>query len=90
MSNPKLNVRLRIGDSAMYRICVQGCLEDTWSDRLANMSITMDIKEGGAHISTLSGRLRDQAELVGVVNGLYELRLPLISLEMISIDKSDT
>jgi hypothetical protein len=54
------------------------------------MSITMDIKEGGAHISTLSGRLRDQAELVGVVNGLYELRMPLISLEMISIDKSDT
>lgn len=75
--------RLKIDDSVTYRICVQGCLEDIWSDRLANMSINMDIKEGQPPVSTLVGNIKDQAQLVGVLNGLYELRMPLLFLEVV-------
>jgi hypothetical protein len=76
-------VRLKIEDPANYRIRVQGCLEDVWSDRLANMTITMDLRDKEAPISTLVGRVRDQAELFGVLNGLYELRMPLLEMEII-------
>lgn len=75
--------RLKIEDSVNYRIRVQGCLEDVWSDRLADMTITMDIHDKEAPVSTLVGRVRDQAELVGVLNGLYELRMPLLAIEII-------
>ena len=84
MANSKIKLQLK--SSATYRIRVQGCLEDIWSDRLANMAITMDIKEGEANISTLLGKVKDQAELIGVINGLYELRMPLLSLEMIDLE----
>lgn len=75
--------RLKIEDPASYRIRVQGCLEDVWSDRLANMTISMDLHDKEAPTSTLVGRVRDQAELVGVLNGLYELRMPILNMEII-------
>ena len=74
---------LKIEDPASYRIRVQGCLEDVWSDRLADMTITIRIEEGKAPESILVGKVRDQAELVGVLNGIYELRMPLLALELI-------
>ena len=76
--------RLKMEDSATYIIYVQGCLEEVWSDRLANMTITMDLSDQQAPVSTLKGRIRDQAELVGVVNGLYQMRVPILSMEMVN------
>jgi len=76
--------RQKMEDSAIYHICVQGCLEEVWSDRLANMTITMDLRDQQAPVSTLKGRIRDQAELVGVVNGLYQMRVPILSMEMVN------
>lgn len=75
--------RLKIEDPASYRIRVQGCLEEVWSDRLADMNITIHIEEGKAPESILIGKVRDQAELVGVLNGIYELRMPFLALELI-------
>ncbi len=75
--------RLQIDDSATYRIRVQGYLEDVWSDRLADMTITIHNKEGTAPESILTGKVRDQAELVGVLNGLYGLRVPILAVELI-------
>ena len=73
--------RLKMENSATYIISVQGCLEEVWSDRLANMTITMDLRDPQVPVSLLQGRIRDQAELVGVVNGLYQMRVPILSLE---------
>jgi hypothetical protein len=74
--------RLQIDDSATYRIRVQGYLEDVWSDRLADMTITIHDNEGMAPESILTGKVRDQAELVAVLNGLYGLRVPILALEL--------
>lgn len=76
--------RLKMEDPAIYRIHVQGCLEEVWSDRLANMTITMDLKDPKAPVSMLQGRIRDQSELVGVLNGLYQLRVPILSMDVLS------
>jgi hypothetical protein len=63
---------------AIYRITVDGQLNSDWSDRIEGMNIT--------HVSddekttVLVGRLRDQAALSGVLNTLYELHLPVLSV----------
>ncbi|NOQ46017.1 MAG: hypothetical protein GQ559_05010 [Desulfobulbaceae bacterium] len=72
MADPGQIKRLQIADPASYRIRVQGYLEDVWSDRLADMTITIHDKEGAAPESILTGKVKDQAELLGVLNGLYE------------------
>jgi hypothetical protein len=72
---------------AVYRITVQGVLDDDWSDRLAGMSITPGEAEGKP-IATLIGRLRDQAELSGVLNTLYEMHLSILGVERLVPDSS--
>ncbi len=83
MDKSKQIKRLHIDNPATYKICVQGYLEDVWSDRLADMTITIYEKEGTAPESILTGKVRDQAELVGVLNGLYGLRMPILAVELI-------
>ena len=67
--------------SGNYRIRVKGYLQESWSERLAGMYITVNRREDGRTLTTLVGRLEDQAELAGVLNTLYELHLPLLSVE---------
>jgi hypothetical protein len=45
------------------------------------MTITTARKGDKGEVTTLVGRLRDQAELSGVLNTLYELHLPILSVE---------
>ena len=83
MDESKQIKRLKVDDPATYRICVQGYLEDVWSDRFADMTITILDREGKAPESILTGKVRDQSELVGVLNGLYGLRVPILTVELI-------
>ncbi|WP_300455679.1 hypothetical protein [Desulfobacula sp.] len=75
--------RLTIDSAVTYRIKIQGCLEEIWSDRLAGMQITMNIQVYQDPVTTLVGQVKDQSELIGVLNGLYELRMPILSLELV-------
>jgi hypothetical protein len=68
---------------ATYRIRLKGCLEDNWSDRLGGMVIKATEGPGGARETTLIGWLADQAALFGVLNTLYGLHLPLLSVEYV-------
>lgn len=73
-------MELNFDRPATYRIRVKGYLPESWSDRLGGMSVTEDRKcEHPATI--LVGRLLDQADLMGVLNVLYSLHLPLQSVE---------
>jgi hypothetical protein len=47
------------------------------------MAITAHNEGNEASVTTLTGRLRDQAELSGVLNTLYELHLPILKVEML-------
>lgn len=57
-----------------------------WSDRLGGLEIasTEDAEFGGT-ITTLEGNVLDQAALLGILNTLNELRLPLISVECVAV-----
>lgn len=82
MENDKRE-RLKMDDPATYLICVQGCLEEIWADRFAGMTIEMDLKNQQVPVSILRGRIRDQSELLGVLNGLYQMRVPILHMEVI-------
>lgn len=65
---------------AIYQIRVWGRLDESWSDRLAGMHITVSQMENHPPITKLTGTLIDQATLSGILNRLYDLGLPLISV----------
>ena len=74
---------------AMYRIRVIGGLDESWSDRLGGMSITQSSQGEESMITTLQGELMDQAALFGVLKGLYDMRLPVISVECLNTTRED-
>ena len=66
---------------SIYRICVRGRLESDWTARVEGMNITESRQADGELITILVGRLADQGVLSGVLNTLYELHLPVISVD---------
>jgi len=69
---------------ATYRIGVQGRIPARWCDRMEGMTIAERSPEAGPSVTTLLGELADQAALAGVLNTLYELHLPVLSVERLS------
>ena len=69
---------------ATYRIQVQGQLSESWSERLGGLGISSKVSGEQRPITVLLGRLADQAALLGVLNTLYDLYLPLLFVECMS------
>jgi hypothetical protein len=61
---------------AVYRIKVQGVVPKSWTDRLGGLGIVSVTSAA----TTLEGWLPDQAALNGVLDTLYQLRLPLLEV----------
>ena len=80
---------LNVLSPAEYRISVVGYLEEKLSDRLGGLSIrnTESDQRTGKPVTTLTGRLTDQAALFGVLNALYNMRMPLLAVECIHIEE---
>jgi hypothetical protein len=76
--------RLGFDSPATYRIGVQGHIPARWCDRLEGMTITERLSAAEPPVTTLVGELADQAALAGVLNTLYELHLPVLSVERLS------
>jgi hypothetical protein len=68
---------------AIYRICVRGRLDPSWSDRIGGMQITATRGPDGQAETILVGRLPDQAALAGILKSLYELHLPVVMAECV-------
>jgi len=66
---------------AAYRIRVQGSIDSAWSDMLGGMRITTDSTAEKGQVTTLVGHLVDQAALSGVLKAIYDLRIPLLSVD---------
>ena len=84
MMNELPSQQLTFDEPAMYRIRVSGRIRPNWSDRLEGMIIGLDIPDVGPPVTTLVGELTDQAALAGVLNTLYELHRPVLSVECLS------
>ena len=84
--NPNTGKDFKLWTPATYRIKVQGYLDESKSEFLGGMTITGVGQDDQGVVTTLVGRLRDQAELSGVLNTLYEFHLPILSVECLGED----
>jgi hypothetical protein len=83
MSDSTKVKQLKIWKPATYRIEVDGCVDASWSDCLGGMRTTTRKREDQSTVTMLVGRVRDQAELAGVLNSLYEMHLAILSVELV-------
>ncbi len=67
----------------IYQIKIKGRLDDYWADRFEGMTFTHE--SDGA--TTLHGPVTDQAALYGVLNGIRDLGLSLISVQRVDRDR---
>lgn len=72
--------------ASLYRVCVAGTLPAGWEDRLGGLQIVLEGGGGMSGQTLLMGALRDQAELLGILNILHELHLPLLLVEAVDTD----
>lgn len=73
--------QLRVYDRAIYRIIVQGFLDERWSDWLEGMHVVAVKGDGAATQTVLEGELADQSALVGVLGVLQGLGHPVVSID---------
>lgn len=66
-----------------YRIRIQGALDASWSSRLSDMAVTVRRPASQRPVTTLTGEMRDQAALMGVLSALYDMGYPLLKVERI-------
>ena len=83
MAEPRDSNDVEFGGPATYRIVVQGALDKDWSSRLAGMEIATRSRGDKAPHTTLTGPMRDQAELNGVIETLYGLHLTILKVETV-------
>ena len=72
---------LTIDKPATYCIRVAGYLDENWSARMGGLTIRATKQNAEVTVTTLSGRIIDQAALFGILKTLYDMRLPLLSVE---------
>jgi len=77
---------IKLWTPATYRIEVEGHLDESWSERLAGMHITSRKRSDQTTVTSLIGRLRDQSELSGVLNSLYDLHRPILKVEVVNAE----
>ena len=80
---------LNLISPADYRIIVIGSLDESWSARLGGLEIvnTEPAQDSSKSLVTLKGKIADQAALLGVLNALYNMRLPLVAVECLTTDE---
>ena len=84
MSGSKFMNNIKFEKPAVYRIRVTGHINDSLSDQLGGMVVTRAFTSEKQPMTILVGQLLDQAALSGVLNELYEMHLPLLTVESIS------
>jgi hypothetical protein len=75
--------RLTLDGPATYQIEVQGYLDERRSDWFDGLAIVPHVDAEGSSITRLTGTVVDQAALHGLLRKLYDLGLPLLSVNRI-------
>jgi hypothetical protein len=76
---------LKKSPPTIYEIKIEVHLDDRWADWFEGMTFTHE-SDG---TTTLYGPLTDQAALHGLLNGIRDLGLPLISVQRVSPDRKE-
>ena len=75
--------KLSMASSARYAITVRGNLPARWAEWFNGTTIQAARATSSSLNSSLTCRVRDQAELLGILNRLNSLNLPLLEVALI-------
>ena len=81
MNDLNSSKKFTLESPGIYRIKVQGELDPRLSGRFNGMQITTTYTADNLTETILVGKLQDQAALAGVLDKIYNLRLPVLSVE---------
>jgi hypothetical protein len=84
----KIKQKLTLDRPATYQIKVPGHLNESWSEWVGGMTVTVGSDDDGLPVTTLTGTI-DQAALQGLLRRLYSLGLPLISVICVEIGSGE-
>jgi hypothetical protein len=73
--------RITVDSPATYELRLQGRLDQRWSESLGGAEIRTDSPPDEPPVTVVTGRFQDQAALAGALSLLYDLGLPLLSVE---------
>ena len=78
---------LTMHETAVYRIRFQGAVDDSWKQHL-DAGWTIQYANSIPETMTITGIMRDQAALIGLLSSLYEVGLPLLDVEWLGAEAS--
>lgn len=74
--------KLSLDAPVSYTVRIIGVLDEKWSDYYGRLTVSVSpTDDDDRPTTTLSGRLADQAALLGLLNALYDYRYPLLFVE---------
>ena len=76
--------RVTMYGPAHYEVWIQGHLDPAWITQMTIETVRRIPEAEGGPITVLSATFRDQAELRGLLDRIYNLSLPLISVRPIN------
>jgi hypothetical protein len=79
---PEQRDRLTMAGPAAYRVRVQGVIERNWVAQYTSMKVSYRNVGRPDVVTFLTGDVLDQANLLGLLNHLYECGLPLVSVQL--------
>jgi hypothetical protein len=79
--------RLKLREPSMYRILIQGCLDESWGDYFGGQMVSSYDEAGQLALTTLRTPPMDQSALVGLVSRLHGLGLPLLLVEQVCVEE---
>ena len=77
--------RYKASEDSCHLSKLQGNLDQSWSEYLDGMHVVATQTADTGPVTILTGRLVDQAALIGVLNNVYDLGFPLLSVECIAL-----
>ena len=80
--------KLTLDKPSTYQIKVPGYLNESWSELIEGMTVTVENDDDILPVTTLTGTF-DQAALLGLLRRLYSLGLPLISVNCVEGDSEE-
>ncbi len=72
---------IKFSGPASYTISIQGSLSEELLSYFEGIKVKSEKKSDTAIITTLECRIKDQSELSGIINTLYEWRYPILLVE---------
>ena len=75
---------LGMASKATYQITTKGKLGANWADWFNGTSISVEPRLEGKPHTILTCQVRDQSELLGILNRLNSLNMPLLKVKVVN------